>query len=65
MNELFIYISLAALLLLFILSSILYRKVRIWKLFSMIDIYWDFARKTRMLRNIYRNSKAYFPAIFV
>ncbi|MCK4551861.1 MAG: diguanylate cyclase [Tenericutes bacterium] len=36
MNELFIYISLAVLLLLFILSSILYRKVRIWKLFLIL-----------------------------
>jgi GGDEF domain-containing protein len=36
MNELFIYISLALIVLLFILSSILYKKTRIWKLIIII-----------------------------
>lgn len=36
MNELFIYISLALIVLLFIFSSILYKKTRIWKLILVI-----------------------------
>ena len=36
MNELFIYISLGVLLLLFVLSSLIYKKIRIWKLILVI-----------------------------
>jgi len=36
MNEIFIYISLGLMILLFILSSLVYKKVRIWKLIIIV-----------------------------
>ncbi len=39
MNELFTYISLALIALLFILSSLIYKKVRIWKLILIILVF--------------------------
>lgn len=38
MNDIFIYISLASILVLFILSSIIYKKTRIWKLILIIVV---------------------------